>query len=73
MHKEKNHINDPTHEEMIGAKRDVTLVKTSSISEPLRKKMTIQNQSKTEETELKERSNRMDAKIFGKKKTNGGG
>ena len=31
LHKEKHHIEDPTDYEMIGSKRDLTLVKTSSI------------------------------------------
>ena len=69
MHKEKRHINDPTNEEMIGAKRDITLVKTSSISEPLRKKKIIEKKTQAEEIELKDRSDHMDAKIQEEKKT----
>ena len=52
MHKEKRHINDPTDAEMIGSKRDVTLVKTSSISEPQRKKKIIDNKKNRGETRI---------------------
>ena len=60
MHKEKSHVNDPTDEEMIGAKRDVTLVKTSSISEPVKKKRALKTSTEGEEKDPKQRSNKID-------------
>ena len=68
MHKEKSHINDPTYEAMIGSKRDVTLVKTSSISEPFRKKKNIDKKSQEEVIELKNISNKMDQNILEKRR-----
>ena len=69
MHKEKRHINDPTEEEMIGTKRFVELVKTSSISEPLKKKKkVIEEKSSDEETDMKKRSEQKDQKILEKRK-----
>ena len=61
-------INDPTQEEMIGTKRDVTLVKTSSLSEPPKKKMAVEEKSQDEEIELEERSKLVDAKILKKRR-----
>ena len=55
MHKEKSHKNDPTEEEMIGNKRYVELVKTSSISEPSKKKnKVVEKQSNKEDTKINE-------------------
>ena len=68
MHKEKSHINDPTEEEMIGFKRDVSLIKTSSISEPSKKKKILENPTINEEIVLKQRSDQMDQKILEKRK-----
>ena len=68
MHKEKSHINDPTNNEMIGAKRDLTLVKTSSISEPFKKKRVLVKRTEEEEKELKQRSNKMDEQILEKRR-----
>ena len=68
LHKEKSHINDPTQEEMIGTKRDIMLVKTSSISEPPRKKTTVDEKGQYEEIDILERSKQNDAKILEKRK-----
>ena len=66
MHKEKRHINDHSDYDMIGSKRDVTLVKTSSISEPPKK--ILEEKTQDEVREMKERSEQMDLKILEKRR-----
>ena len=58
-HNEKVHIHDNWPDS--GSKRDVSMVKTSSVSEPKRKKQ-------AEEDDMIERSRNMDMKIEEKKK-----
>ena len=58
-HKEKTHIHDTWPDS--GSKRDMSLIKTSSISEPKKKKS-------ASELEMKERSDNMDRKILEKRK-----
>ena len=68
MHREKSHINDHAQYEMIGSKRDVTLVKTSSVSEPPKKKKFFEEITQEEAKEIKERSKQMDLKILEKRR-----
>ena len=58
-HREKSHIHDNWPES--GSKRDVSMVKTSSVSEPKKK-------TAAEEEEMKFRSEQMDRKVLEKRK-----
>ena len=58
-HNEKAHIHDNWPDS--GSKRDISMIKTSSVSEPKKKKA-------AEEDEMKERSENMDKKILDKRK-----